>query len=69
MEPLKRIFNVLFIIGFVWMIVVGGFLFSYESTFADGFDGIIAAIGFSAGPLVLLFCIRYALLYIIVGKK
>lgn len=69
METLKRIFNVLFLVGFVWMIIVGGFLFSYKSTFADGFDGIVAALGFSAGPLILLFFIRYALLYIIAGKK
>ena len=69
MDALKRIFNVLFLVGFVWMILVGGFLFSAESTFADGSSGLFAALSFSAGPVILLFLIRRALLYVIAGRK
>lgn len=65
METLKRIFNVLYIIGFVWIVILG-FTFSDGNSFFQNLS-LIFLIG--VVPVILLFFVRKAIVYIITGKK
>lgn len=69
MEPLKRIFNVLFIIGLVWIVYV------VLATFFDGglgeslFQKVSLIFWIGIVPVIILSFIRKAIIYIFAGKK
>ncbi len=69
MDVLHRIFNVLILVGFVWMIGVGGLTLLADIGNTTFSQRILLTFVFGVVPVILLLLIRKIIVYIIIGRK